>query len=389
VLFDFSVTALVLFAAVLLITLLFGRLYCSVICPFGILQEFAALLIKKSYSETQKSFGFKYLLAALFFGSLIGGSALIIRYFDPYSIFGSAFSLAVFGLIFTVLVLVLVFFKNRFFCTNICPVGTVLGLISKFSVNKIYMNTEKCISCGICERNCPAGCIDHCEDSVDNETCVKCFKCLSVCPKGAMEYGRKPSKPEKLEEKPEVDESRRRFLWLAGAMVMLGAGLAAGVNLAKNVAKKVKDIILPAGAGDANRFMNKCLNCNLCVENCPNEIIQKADKDFGAVYIDYSKGRHHCKYDCHKCSEVCPSGAIKKISLEEKQKTRIAMAVVSEEKCQKCAVCSLECPTGAITLEQNKTAVVDASKCIGCGLCKTACPHNAIEIFAVNEQKSV
>lgn len=384
VLIDFSVTAIVLFSAVVVLTLILGRFYCSVICPFGILQEFTALLIKKSHNKPQNNFGCKYLLSALTFGALAGGSALLIRYFEPYSVFGSTFSLTLFGLVFSVLVLILVFFKNRFFCTNICPVGAVLGLLAKFSLNKIYIDTEKCVSCGMCTRNCPSGCINHQQKTVDNEMCVKCLKCVSKCPKDAMKYGIK-----KENSNVSVDKSRRRFLWLAGSLVMLGAGYAAGINLAKNVAKKIKDIILPAGAVDANRFINKCLNCNLCVQNCPNKIIQKADKDFGAVYIDYSKGKKYCEYDCNKCSEVCPSGAIKRITKEEKQNTRIAMAMVNDEKCQKCGICFNNCPVGAIKWEHEKIAMIDGTKCIGCGLCKASCAYGSIEIFPIKEQTKI
>lgn len=156
---DFSLAALLLFIVVIAATLIFGRFYCSVICPFGILQEFAALLFKNK-GGNGKNLPVKYFIAAVTFGVLIGGSSLFVRYIDPYTMFGSAVSLSVVGLIFTLAVLAVVFFKNRYFCTNICPVGAVLGLISKFSLNKIYINKEACLSCGLCAKNCPSGCID-------------------------------------------------------------------------------------------------------------------------------------------------------------------------------------------------------------------------------------
>ena len=375
--FDFSVLTAVLFGIILILTLLFGRFYCSTICPFGILQEFVAFIRGKKKNTHHGNYGYKYLVAGLTFGSLFGGSALLIRYIDPYTVFGSAISLSIFGIIFTLTVLALVFFKNRFFCTNICPVGTVLGLISKFSVNKIYMD-ENCVKCGMCANNCPSRCIDHKEKIIDNETCVKCLKCLSICPKGAIKYGIQPIK---------FNAKRRDFVWGMGALALLGAGYAVGINFAKNIAKKVKDIILPAGAVNANRMANKCLNCNLCINNCPNGILSKANDKFSTVHIDYEKGKHYCKYDCHKCSEVCPSGAIKKISLEEKQNTRIGMAMVTPH-CIGCENCAKECPTGAISINE-KRAVIDGSKCIGCGKCATVCKPQAIQIFGVNEQSNI
>lgn len=160
------------------------------------------------------------------------------------------------------------------------------------------------------------------------------------------------------------------------------------MKLAKILQKKVRDIILPAGAENANRMANKCLNCNLCIENCPNKILTKADESFPAVHIDYTKGEGFCKYNCHKCSQVCPSGAIKRLSLEEKQNTRIAMAMIKEDKCTNCSICIHNCPKDAISKIDDKI-IINGSKCIGCGKCAKSCPNNATEIFGINEQRKI
>ena len=376
--FDFSLSAVIILSGIILLTVLFGRFYCSVLCPFGILQEFAALIFRKK-NRPIGNYKFKYYIAALTFGALIGGTALLIRYIDPYTIFGSAVSLSLFGLLAAFAVIFLVFFKNRFFCTNICPVGAILGLLSKISPNKIYIDKNVCVSCGLCEKACPAGCINSKEKQVDNETCLKCLKCLGGCRKDAIKYGIKPKEEMKFNFK------RREFLKLASVFVLFGIAVKAGAEIAANTAKKFRDIILPPGAKDENRMFNKCLNCNLCVENCPNKIIEKADKDFGTVHLNYNKGKGFCDYNCNKCSEVCPSGAIKKIPLEEKKKTRIGMAMITD-RCKKCGICIYECPAGAIAKNKDGQTVIDGSKCIGCGKCKNSCPNNAIEIFAVREQ---
>ena len=366
--FDFSVITAVLFVGIIILTLIFGRFYCSTICPFGILQEFVAVFISKITKNSFPGRGrlgwgdipVRYLIAGLTFGALFGGSALLIRYIEPYTIFGSAFSLSIFGIIIVLVILAIVFSKNRFFCTNICPVGAVLGLISKISFNKIYMD-ENCVKCGMCVKNCPSGCIHKTPH---------------------------PNPPQPgMEQKVKFNPKRRDFVWGMGALAFLGAGYAIGINFAKNLAKKVKDVILPAGAVNTNRMANKCLNCNLCINNCPNGILSKSDDKFSTVHIDYENGKHYCKYDCHKCSEVCPSGAIKKISLEEKQNTRIGMASVSPH-CIGCENCVKECPTGAISINE-KRAVVDGSKCIGCGKCATVCKPQAIQIYGVNDQSKI
>ncbi len=377
---DFSIISLSLLTLIIVITLLFGRIYCSMLCPLGIFQDLLLLIIKKE-GEYRKNLPFKYFIAALSFGFLIGSNVLILRYTDPYTYFGSAVSLSLIGLIAIAVVIILTILKSRLFCTDICPVGAVLGLISKISIFKMYINKKECLSCGMCERNCPSGCIDLNEEEIDNVTCVKCLKCLPNCPKGALTFGIKPKEELKFNIK------RRDFITTSAALVLFSGMIKAGVEFSKKAGSKIKDIILPPGSIDKKRMLNTCLNCNLCINSCPSKILSKADESFNAVHIDYSKGKRFCEFDCKKCSEVCPSGAIKRITLEEKQNTRIAMAVINQENCNSCEICINECPVNAITKQDNQKSVIDASKCIGCGKCKTVCGFNAIEVFAVNEQR--
>lgn len=380
---DFSVIALILFLIIAGLTFFCGRIYCSLFCPLGILQEITGFikqkLIKKQCRE-QINFPLKYFIAAIVWGILLGGSTIAIKYIDPYTIFGSAMTGTIFGITAVVLVIIAVLLKDRIFCTNFCPVGTILGLISKISLNKIYIS-EVCVSCGQCERNCPSGCINSKEKKVDNETCIKCLKCLEVCPKGGIKFGIAPKKDVKFSIK-------RRQLIIAGtALALFGSMIKAGIEIKDKIVEKLKDVILPPGAVNKETFFNKCLNCNLCVENCPQKILVKANDEYGAVHIDYSKGV--CDYNCHKCSEVCPSGAIKKLTLEEKQKTRIAMAMINEDKCSQCGECVKACPVHAIIKENGKPPVLNAMKCIGCGNCKKTCHFGAIEIFPIKEQKTL
>ena len=156
-------------------------------------------------------------------------------------------------------------------------------------------------------------------------------------------------------------------------------------DLGKAVAAKVKKTVLPAGAENAEDFANRCLNCNLCVQNCPMQIIKKADGDYPAVHIDYTDG--FCDYDCRKCSEICPSGAIKRLTLAEKQKTQIGLAVINENTCIKCGLCVMKCPRGAISKEDGSFPLINTDECIGCGACQNACPVKAITVMPIEQQK--
>ena len=383
---DFSIPVLFLFFGLILLTFLFGRIYCSTVCPFGIIQEcfdilYKKLAKKKKKNPPQKNYKYKYIVAFVSFGVLLGGSTVLIRYTDPYTIALSAFSLSIFGIILTTGVLILVFFKNRFFCTNICPVGAILGLIAKYSLFKIKMNKNDCVACGVCARSCPCGCIDIKEGTVDNEICVKCLKCIRVCPQNAMNFEFEKRKI----KKPEFNPTRREVLIGLGTTGAFLSLVAVGVSFSKNLAKKIKNVILPPGAENANRMANKCLNCNLCVNNCPTKILVKANKDFSSVHIDYSKGDGYCEYNCNNCGKVCPTGAIKRLQIQDKQVVRIAIATIGE-KCNRCGVCEIECPTGAIEKLEDGSYKVDGTKCIGCSRCQASCKHDAITISAINNQ---
>lgn len=193
VLIDFSAISLLCLFFLAGVTFIFGRFYCSSLCPFGTMQEIFALIFQKSGKKIKacnKNLWFKYIIAVTVFGMLLGGSSALIRMADPYSIFGKTITGNISGIIVTALVLILVFFKNRFFCTNICPVGAILGLFSKYSLHKINIDDKVCLSCKMCERNCPSGCIDISKKTVDNEICIKCLKCISNCHNAAIKYCR-------------------------------------------------------------------------------------------------------------------------------------------------------------------------------------------------------
>lgn len=381
-------TVLILLLLLLTVTLIFGRIYCSVLCPLGILQELLMLLflpikklLKKNQPFLQKHYGFSYMLAAVCFGGILGGTAIIIRHFDPYSVFGNAMGLGIYGLIFIFLLAILVFVKNRFFCTNICPVGALLGWISRCSLFKIRINPDICVGCAKCAQKCPTGSIDFKNGKVDNETCIKCFNCLGSCHREALTYSLKKN------DDTAFDMGRRQFLIKSGSFILLALAFRAGLTYTKRVGQKFKKAILPAGAGSTKEFANHCLNCNLCVKNCPMKIIKKANAEFPVVHLDYSNS--HCDYNCHKCSEVCPSGALKPLTLEQKQHTKLGTAHIDRATCVKCGLCVMECPRKAISKDAGKHPVVHADECIGCGACQNACPVGAIKVSPIERQRLI
>jgi len=375
-----SVAVAFLFLSLVLVTLLFGRVYCSVLCPLGLFQEILMAVFRRK-NKVRKNRGYKYFLAALVWGALAGGTVVLLRQIDPYTLFGAAASGAGVGVSAALILGVLVWFKGRYFCTNICPVGAVLGLVARFSPFKIYLQKDTCVSCGLCSAKCPTGSIDFRNKAVDNETCVKCFRCVGSCPHGSLHYGLKPA--------PEVPFNPGRRQLLIGGAVVATFILAAksGIKLSQKAAQKIKKVILPAGAGSPESFANRCLNCNLCVENCPMKIIKKANGNYPAVHLDYSE--NFCDYDCNRCSQVCPSGAIKRLSLPEKQNTRIGLSIIDADKCIKCGLCVMKCPKEAIDKVGNGFPQVLADRCIGCGVCQNACPVKAITVQAVARQEKL
>ena len=168
---------------------------------------------------------------------------------------------------------------------------------------------------------------------------------------------------------------------------MLALAFRAGLTYTRRVGQKFKEVILPAGAGSVKDFANHCLNCNLCVKNCPMKIIKKADGEFPVVHIDY--GASHCDYNCCKCSEVCPSGALKRLTLAQKQRTQTGMAVINHKVCVKCGLCVMECPRRIISKQAGKKPIINEAACIGCGACQSTCPVGAIRIKPVENQRLV
>ena len=240
-------------------------------------------------------------------------------------------------------------------------------------------------------QGCPSGCIDVESGVIDNGRCVRCMNCISACPLGCIGF----AAPKRREEAVPMDTSRRRFLISGGVLI---AGLAAGAALAKTGLGKIEEFarrfkILPPGAGSAERFAAKCTACQLCTVNCPAKIIVPATGGDGPVSLDLSRGV--CQFDCNRCTLVCPTGALKPLTLEQKRKTKIAEAKFNPRTCivfqedVPCGQCADVCPVHAIRLRKNGAPrPVDTALCIGCGACQKVCPadEKAMTVHEIEKQ---
>ena len=308
-----------------------------------------------------------------------------------------------------VVVGVLAWRNGRTYCNTICPVGTVLGALSRFSLLKPVIDTEKCINCNICSKNCKAACIDIPNHAIDYSRCVTCMNCIEKCPKGAISYTRRScSCSTKSEGEAKTNTARRNFIIGAGlvaaeavrAQEMRGDGGYA-VILDKQAPDR-ENPLTPPGSKSLRNLASHCTGCQLCVSVCPTKVLRpSADlKYFMQPTMSYEKG--YCRPECNKCSQVCPAGAIKPITVAEKSSIQIGHAVWVKKNCivvaddVDCGNCERHCPTKAITMvpfdpanpKSRLIPTVNDALCIGCGACENLCPSRPFSAIYVKGYQS-
>lgn len=437
-------------ALLVVLTLLAGRVYCSVICPLGVMQDVISRLsglrkgkkFRFSYSPEVK--WLRYGMLELFIIALVAGAGSVAALLAPYSSYGRivqnllapfygwgnnllayfaaradsyAFygtdvwmrSLPTFIIAFLTLIIVtvLAWRNGRTYCNTICPVGTVLGLLSRYSLFRPVIDTSKCNSCGLCSRKCKAACIDGKEHRIDYSRCVACMDCLDTCRHGAIRYQSRLAKRKQPSEQPsqdtvqrtvdaaQIDSARRSFL-TATALVATTVTLKAQEKkvdggLAVIEDKKIPDRvtpIVPPGALSARHFAQHCTACQLCVSVCPNGVLRPSTDLMKLMQPEMSYERGYCRPECSRCSEVCPAGAIRPITAADKSAIQIGHAVWVKQNCVPltdgvdCGNCARHCPTGAIQMipsdannpDSPKIPAVNTERCIGCGACENLCP---------------
>lgn len=431
------------------LTFIFGRLYCSVICPLGITQDVLIWLRRQFAAKNKRRlglfrytpekrgwrYGFLVLFGVLFILGLFAIPMSFAGILDPYSAFGrmagqgfvplwrsamahvaesqaasgnyifdaevpaalANFNIAVsvIAAVSFVVVAIMAFRTGRGYCNSVCPVGTILGFLSRFSLLKPVIDTDRCNRCGSCGRHCKSKCIDTKNHKIDYSRCVVCMDCINNCTQGAISYtfapGRRKSAVKSQSSTPAADGSRRAFL--------VGTAIVAGATAVK-AAEKVTDggfapvslkkrhgdaaPAVPAGAASLAHLRSHCTACQLCISECPNGVLRPGTSldGFMQPVMVFTEG--FCSVSCNRCGTVCPTGAIKPVTLEEKTAIKIGTAHVDFDTCisaadgKPCGNCARHCPAGAITMEEgpdgHKRPIVNAQVCIGCGECEYHCP---------------
>lgn len=451
--------------ALTLMTLFLGRIFCGFICPLGTMHHVVswvkpALKGKRMIEANQKSPSQRvkyFLLTSLLVGALIGLN--LAGLMDPISLFFRSLALAVFpglgvgikeifdwmaksdirilnhlsygtevlvspvfgygyqsyqsawfiGLIF-LLTLFLNRIRPRFWCRVLCPLGALLGIFSRLSILRLEKNHEKCTNCELCTKNCQGAASPIPGQQWENAECLMCLNCFDSCTEGALSFQLRW--PPTLNRKP--DMGRRALLTglLAGISIPLLGRLDGQVH-------KVSEprLIRPPGSLPEKDFLGLCQRCSLCMKVCPTNVINPTLGEAGMAGFWTPRLvmiQGYCEYTCTLCGSVCPSGAIREISVKEKTERpiKIGSAYVDRGRCLPwsgngpCIVCEEHCPTSPKAIYFSKELVtgpggkrilvplpyVDLKICVGCGICEYKCPvkgRPAIRIISAGESRSV
>lgn len=424
------------FLVILVITLLIGRVYCSSVCPLGIMQDVITFFSRRF---RRKKFRFKYSkpynilrygILGIVIAGLLFGSVTLLALLDPYSIFGRfasdfakpvyifgnnilaslfekmhvyamyvvdhkeiAFKAAIIPALFLITVTWMALTKGRLYCNTICPVGSVLGLVSRISMFKLKIAESSCTKCGKCSFACKSSCISIKKQEIDFSRCVSCYNCVDSCESGSVRYrfAWVPNRKNPVEEGKSIS-ARRDFLKKSVVITAGAIGVTNFVKAAVNKNTKLKPyskkyLATPPGSISVKHFADHCTACHLCVSACPSGTLQPRFFESGLSgllqpFMD--PATNYCNFECVRCTEVCPTGAILPLTVEQKKVTQIGVVEFIIENCvvytngTSCGSCSEHCPTQAVKMVPYKGKLtipeINQDICIGCGACEHACP---------------
>lgn len=432
---------LVLSLIIIIPTLFFGRFFCSWVCPLGILNQWLSMLFnKRKISENLEINAYRnifrwkyYILAVLMVLALFG--TLQIGVLDPISLVTRSFIVSLlpafqksggaiylkqpvfYGGVLISVLFILILLSNRlitrFWCRVLCPLGALLGLLSIPSVFRIRRNVEKCNDCNKCLASCQGGCDPHRE--LRATECHVCMNCIEACPEDALKFG---LAEEQSSLHAPFDINRRRFV---------ETGLAAGVLFPmmkvslSGETRPSASVIRPPGSLEESDFLRRCVKCGECMRVCPTNVLQPAllEGGFEGLWTPILINKiGYCEHHCNLCGNVCPTGAIRDITIQEKlgkapykKPIKLGTAFFDRGRClpwsmhTECIVCEEVCPTSPKAIwfqvveekeregktKKLKKPYVDPEKCIGCGVCENKCPvvdMPAIRVSSVGESRS-
>lgn len=438
----------------LLLTLIFGRSFCGWVCPMGTLLDGCQTIIpakKQGRAGRYQSWKF-YLLGFLLVGAWFG--LPLAGFVDPFSILVRGLSLAVdpainalsttffsytyqeapvwvngltepiyaflkatilpfnqkyYDLVLLSLAILLLVFllerlERRFFCRNICPLGALLAVTARYSLLRGKAGT-KCGTCRTCQDICRMGAIDE-ERTISPLDCNLCLDCVYHCPANKISFtfgGLSPGKSS-------FALSRRTFV----GSLALGAVLPFFLKSRTLALEADPLLIRPPGALAEEDFLGRCVRCGECMKVCIGNGLQPAflQGGFEAMFSPILKARTgYCEYNCTLCGQVCPSGAIRELTVPAKKKEKIGNAMFDKNSCLPyakgipCMVCEEHCPTFDKAIKFRE-AVMENSRgekvrvkqpylvdelCVGCGICETKCPlpgPSAIIVTSAGESRN-
>lgn len=430
---------------VLVGTAIMGRFFCGHICPMGTTLDVLETVVsvkkpapEKNSNETTGAYrSIKFIVLTVVTFSAIGGVSLVFigspislitRFYGlvigPILLVTGDFALQatapladkiypdlvymelvqkvfasnyfVFG--FFVGLTALAYFQPRFWCRHLCPAGALMGLFARRSIFRRRVS-EACTRCGKCVRQCPTAAISGDAGGTAFSECIMCLECENVCPVGAISFS--PHRAGTAADLP-ADFTRRSIVLGAANGLVIAGLMRTSLNqprpLGKERAFTASDLIRPPGALPEPEFLSRCIRCGECMKACATNTLQPVWLKSGLEGIfspEMVLRLAACSINCNVCGKVCPTGAIRDLTLTEKQHAKIGTAWIARQNClvweqdKKCLVCDEVCPFKAISFRaveglENIAPFVEENKCLGCGWCETKCPVEGGAAIKVN-----